>query len=162
MERNSPSYSSGREGMPASFPLLIPKPDTRTLATKNQDSKKRPALTKRWGRFQDTCKDLWIWEISACIFSILCMSAVAGILFRLQDRPLSSWSFSIAPNSLVSVFITLSKSAMLLVVAQGVSQMRWVHYQTGPHPLIDLETFDAASRGPWGSLIFLLEMEGRP
>lgn len=164
MAKSRSSSSSARdEGAPSSNPLLQhTNVEKHTSPNQSPDSEiKRTLPRKRRQRVQDACDDVWVWEISACIFSICCLSAVAGILFRLQDRPLSLWNFAIAPNSLISVFATLSKSSMLLVVAECVSQMRWVHYQTGPHSLIDLDTFDAASRGPWGSFVLILKMRGK-
>ena len=97
----------------------------------------------------------WTWELFAAIFSISCMAAVATILATIQDKPLSHWRFPIQPNSMVSVFSTLSNSALLFVVAKGLSQLKWIYFQKKRHRLFDLQVFDDASRGPLGSLRLL-------
>jgi uncharacterized protein DUF3176 len=97
----------------------------------------------------------WMWELFAAIFSISCMAAVATILATIQDKPLSHWRFPIQPNSMVSVFSTLSNSALLFVVAKGLSQLKWIYFQKKRHRLFDLQVFDDASRGPLGSLRLL-------
>jgi hypothetical protein len=42
-----------------------------------------------------------------------------------------------------------------LSTAACLSQLKWTHFQSAPRKLKDLETFDDASRGPWGSLRLL-------
>lgn len=41
-----------------------------------------------------------------------------------------------------------------LPAAEGISQLKWYWFNE-PQPLIDLDRFDTASRGPWGSLLLL-------
>lgn len=43
---------------------------------------------------------------------------------------------------------------MLLPVAEGLSQAKWLHFSAKPRALNDLEMFDRASRGPWGAFLF--------
>ncbi|KAN0081758.1 Protein of unknown function (DUF3176) domain containing protein [Elaphomyces granulatus] len=83
------------------------------------------------------------------------MAAVAAILATIQDKPLSHWRFPIQPNSMVSVFSTLSNSTLLFAVAKGLSQLKWIYFQKKRHRLFDLQVFDDASRGPLGSLRLL-------
>jgi hypothetical protein len=102
----------------------------------------------------------WWWEILSAILSVLSMVAVIAILCYFQDRPRESWTFSISPNSIISVFITVAKSALILTVAECLSQGKWGHFQN-PNRLSELELIDTASRGPWGSLQLLLGMKTR-
>jgi len=59
------------------------------------------------------------------------------------------------PQHAISVFSTLSKSALLVAVAEGISQLKWIYFRERRHRLYDLQVFDEASRGPWGSLQLL-------
>jgi chorismate mutase len=43
----------------------------------------------------------------------------------------------------------------MLSTAACLSQLKWTHFQSKPRKLKDLETFDDASRGPWGSIRLL-------
>jgi Protein of unknown function (DUF3176) len=49
---------------------------------------------------------------------------------------------------------------MLLVAAEGLSQLKWRWYDRAS-PLKDLLTYDDASRGPWGALTLLWNLRGR-
>ena len=97
----------------------------------------------------------WKWELLAAVFSISCMAAVVAILAIIQDKPLDHWRFPIQPNSMVSIFSTLSNFALLLGVREGLSQLKWIYFQKKRHRLFDLQIFDDASRGPIGSLRLL-------
>jgi hypothetical protein len=85
---------------------------------------------------------------------MLLMIATAASLYPLQDAPLWRWKLPIQPNSPVSVLLTLSKSCVLYALAEGIGQLKWVYVQQRYHRVRDIELFDNASRGPWGSLIF--------
>jgi len=59
-------------------------------------------------------------------------------------------------NTIVAIYATLLKTAILLVVAQGLGQLKWSWFATGkPKPLQDFVKYDDASRGPIGSLALL-------
>ncbi|KAK8005703.1 hypothetical protein PG990_011740 [Apiospora arundinis] len=93
----------------------------------------------------------WWWEILAPS----CMIGLVVILANIDNIPLSRWWLPIQPNSLIAVLTTLAKSSMMLTVASCISQLKWGHYSRHPRNLVDLETFDDASRGPWGSATLL-------
>ena len=95
---------------------------------------------------------LWAWEVAASVFSIACMVAVVVILSYEQDKPLENWQRgvgkSISPTAVVSFIGTIGKSTCLLVVAEIISQLKWIHFGSQPRKLVDLQVFDDASRGP--------------
>jgi hypothetical protein len=98
---------------------------------------------------------VWLWELSACIMGIACLVAIVGALIYEDGRRLDQWRLFIAPNALVSFLGTLSKSCLLLAVSEVISQYKWLHFARTSHKLVDLQLFDAASRGPLGSAEFL-------
>lgn len=102
----------------------------------------------------------WYWELSGVALSIGCIVAIVAILPRLDNKPLARWNFIMAPNTLISTFITVAKTSMLLAVAEGMSQLKWLYFQEDTRSLARLETFNDASRGPWGSLRFLMSRKG--
>lgn len=97
----------------------------------------------------------WAWEIGGIFISISCMIAVLSTLPYLSDHPLSDWKFPLGPNTMISTSITVTKTSMLLVIAEGISQLKWSYFQDRRHPIAELQDFDEASRGPWGSTMFL-------
>ena len=102
----------------------------------------------------------WWWELGAALLSVTSMLLIIVILFKVQDKPLESWKFSIQPNSLISVLTTVGKTAMLLAVAESISQLKWRYFRK-PRPLNRFQEFDNASRGPWGSLVLLCGTRSR-
>ncbi|EQB50838.1 hypothetical protein CGLO_09689 [Colletotrichum gloeosporioides Cg-14] len=44
-------------------------------------------------------------------------------------------------------------------VSTFISQLKWLHFKNGPQKFEHLEKFDEASRGPLGSLKFLVSMK---
>ena len=93
----------------------------------------------------------WLWELASLAVSALAMLAVIITLFKIDDTALSDWAFLIQPNSLISVFMTVFKSALLVPIAECIGQSKWLEFRRGPRPLANLQDFDEASRGPWGS-----------
>lgn len=104
-------------------------------------------------------KDSWVWEILGALLSILCMAAVVLLGLYIDDSSLSEWKLNITPGTMISALITLGKTSIMLPVAEGISQLKWIHFGTKKRPLNELEAFDDASRGPWGSLMLLWKIK---
>ncbi|KAH8896123.1 hypothetical protein GQ53DRAFT_838403 [Thozetella sp. PMI_491] len=97
--------------------------------------------------------DTWFWEILAITFSIACMVSVAVLASGIHQTWLSRWTFLLQPSTLISILVTGAQSSMMLVVAVVFGQLKWLHVSLPKtRPLVDLSTFDSASRGPLGSL----------
>ncbi|KAJ9136840.1 hypothetical protein NKR23_g9547 [Pleurostoma richardsiae] len=84
------------------------------------------------------------------------MLLILVVLFKANNHPLESWPLWIQPNSLISVFTTLGRTAMMVPVASCISQLKWRHFHLRPNRLSHLQALDDASRGPWGSFMLLL------
>lgn len=104
----------------------------------------------------------WKWEILALTFSSLCLAIVIVLLLVMNNRRLADWTLPISPNALVSIAITLSKSSLLMLIAEGISQLKWAHFAEKRQVLYDLQLFDAASRGPWGAFLLLYARKFKP
>jgi hypothetical protein len=61
----------------------------------------------------------------------------------------------IQPNALISIFAVIAKAALIYTIAGCISQSKWLRFHKEVHQIIDLQRFDDASRGPWGSTQFL-------
>ncbi|KAK4446695.1 hypothetical protein QBC34DRAFT_440696 [Podospora aff. communis PSN243] len=84
------------------------------------------------------------------------MLAIVIVLIKVDGVALASWTFPIQPNSVISIFITISKSALLLPISECISQSKWFRFSKTPRPLIELQDIDEASRGPLGSAQLLI------
>lgn len=114
-----------------------------------------------WSPFSRRTQGWWLWEISGTVLSIACMVAILIILPYLDNSPLNDWRFSVAPSTMISTFITVAKTSMLLAVAAGISQLKWQHFHEETRPLYELNIYDEATRGPWGALAFIFRMRLR-
>lgn len=117
-------------------------------------------LPRHWSKLRQywsgRIESSWAWEMCGMVLSVSCMVAIIATLPFLSEHPLSDWQFSLAPNTMISTFITVMKTSMLLVVAEGIGQLKWTYFVADAHPIVELQRFDVASRGPWGSLTLLL------
>jgi hypothetical protein len=93
--------------------------------------------------------------------SFLCTAAVIAILAGINNKPLSRWTFIISLNATIAVFITAAKSTAILSVASCQSQCKWLHFKKSARKVHELELFENASRGPWGSLLLLSLIRSR-
>ncbi|KAI0134372.1 hypothetical protein BJ170DRAFT_609542 [Xylariales sp. AK1849] len=100
----------------------------------------------------------WWWEITATILSIACMCALIVLLTKIDNIPLQDWLLQIQPNSVISVLTTIGKAALMVPAASCISQLKWRHFLLKPRKLVDLQLFDEASRGPWGSAVLIWRM----
>ncbi|KAF1990951.1 hypothetical protein K402DRAFT_167875 [Aulographum hederae CBS 113979] len=103
--------------------------------------------------------DSWSYEIVMITISLLSTLAIVILLDKISNRPLSTWTFFLKPNSLIAILATLTHATMLLPLASCLSQLKWLHFAV-PDTLDRLELFDSASRGPYGAvqLLFALKL----
>ncbi|KAI3325276.1 hypothetical protein HD806DRAFT_492495 [Xylariaceae sp. AK1471] len=97
----------------------------------------------------------WWWEIIAAIVSLSSNLLIIVLLIKIDQSPLKFWILPIQPSSLLSVLTTISKTSLLVSITSCISQLKWRHFSLRPRPLSQLQLFDDASRGPWGSLVMM-------
>jgi hypothetical protein len=100
-------------------------------------------LLTRWLR-------CWGWELGACLCSLAAFFAIVGFLRAYDGRPQPHWPYGITLNSAISWLSVLMKGSLLVPAAACISQCVWINL-TESDNLRCLETYDAASRGPWGA-----------
>ena len=102
----------------------------------------------------------WWAETLCCLIIIAAMAAIIAIVYPHQNLPLPEWPYNISINSLLAIIVVAMKAAMLLITAEGLSQLKWAWFKRR-RPLQDLTRYDRASRGPWGSLLLLWTLRSR-
>lgn len=114
--------------------------------------------TKLRQAFELSCFGWW-WEFGAVVVSLVATTLIMAILLVMNGKPLQHWRLPIQINSLVAIFSTFARSSLLLVLAEGLSQLKWNHFEKQSSTLNQLQTFDEASRGPWGALMLLVKLK---
>lgn len=101
--------------------------------------------------------DTWFWEIVSITFSAACFIAICSVLLGYDQKAMPNFPTGLTLNTIVSILATASKSALLCMVGTSIGQLKWIWFQGGKkRPVYDLQSFDDASRGPWGSVMVLL------
>ncbi|KAE8153561.1 hypothetical protein BDV25DRAFT_149089 [Aspergillus avenaceus] len=119
----------------------------RSSSAQNVPSNRSPWLTLGF--------DSWIYESIAVCFSIACLVAIVCIL-QIYDGQLSpNLPSDITLNTVISVLATVSKSSLVYAVGECIGQLRWISFRQSRRPLTDVQLYDSASRGPWGSLLII-------
>ena len=64
-------------------------------------------------------------------------------------------------NTIISILANIARVSLLMAVAATISQNKWLWFYKDSHKLPDIQCFEEASRGPWGSFIMLVRLRGR-
>lgn len=113
----------------------------------------------------------WILELLACVTSLLALVGIIILLRRYDGKPTPQWPKMITINSAIALLTIVVRGSIVFAVTEGtyslrllldyfctdtigISQLKWVWFRR-PRPLMDLSAFDMASRGPWGSILFV-------
>jgi hypothetical protein len=103
---------------------------------------------------EDFANRWWIWEILASVVSIVLLASIFVILIKYDNKSLDAWPVTWKINSVVSFITNIPQIGMMVPVAAGISQLKWLWYKKN-HSLADIDKFDQAGRGPFGA-VFLL------
>ena len=112
-------------------------------------------------RSNDAVSGWWTLELLSYTVSLVSLVAIIVILRHYEGHAQPAWSHNITLNSVLSWFTTLFKANLLVPIVACLSQASWVHFRSGPRPLIDMVVYDSASRGPMGSLRLLFTLRAK-
>jgi hypothetical protein len=156
-------YSTERLDSRRTSPLPSPSPKIPGYSVvqqhdANYSDEPKTIITKK-SRKDRFVRFGWYWEIGAILAGIISTAAIVTVLAQIDGKPLSSWTYTIQPASLVAIFSTIAKSSLLVPVAVCLSQLKWSYFEK-PRELGHMQVFDDASRGPWGAAVLLWKTKG--
>ncbi len=118
--------------------------------------------THKWWDRKRTADRLWLYELLGALGSLACFAALVAVLRRSEGKEQSRWLYNkLTLNGLIALLSTFIRASMMFSVGACLSQMKWNHFSSqssqgsSGRRLEDLNTFDEASRGPFGSLKLL-------
>ena len=100
----------------------------------------------------------WYLEIFWSIVSFGCFVALVIVLNKFNGQPLPKWPLGLTINTIIALLATISRTGFIIPICESISQLKWLWYQE-ERPLADLQAFDEASRGAWGTLKLLVVMQ---
>jgi hypothetical protein len=102
----------------------------------------------------------WAFEILALVVALGAVAAIIGVVFRYNGRALPDWPHDITLNALIALLATFANATISVCLSSGISQAKWIRFKQSAAPLSDMEVFDDASRGSWGSMKLLATARG--
>lgn len=116
-------------------------------------SLRSPSPTPRYTR---SIFKSWVWEIMSCFAALTSLVTLVVILDIYNGSALDAWEHTITINSIISILVTIMKASVVLPLAEGLSQLKWVWFDEQERSLKDLVVFDEASRGVIGASKLIL------
>ncbi|PYI13750.1 hypothetical protein BO99DRAFT_477529 [Aspergillus violaceofuscus CBS 115571] len=106
-------------------------------------------------------QEWYVLELASMLVAAGCVVATVIVLRRYDRRPQPAWRY-MSLNALISWLSTISKACILFAVSEALGQLKWVWFAQGRRrPLPNLQTFDSASRGLYGSAQLIWMLRGR-
>ena len=145
-----------REAVPKLGPSVV-----NAAATDGQGGRETQALPKRPTRTRrySVIRTWWL-EVLSCILFLAAFFAIVATVYPYSGKKPPKWKYGLTLNTFIAIEMVILKAAMLLVVAEGLGQLKWSWFGR-ERTLHDLATYDKASRGPWGALMLLFKLRGQ-
>lgn len=112
-------------------------------------------ISSRNGKYRSHLRDWWK-EAAVFLLGTIALIAIFILLIWSNGMLLRDWHSKVSLNTTIAVLAQVAASALLYVVSNSMSQLKWVIYQKKRRALDSLEYVDNASRGPAGSIVFVL------
>ena len=107
-------------------------------------------------RSKNLFMDTWLLELTALAVCVASLGTILVLLACYDNRPNFHWH-KITLNALISIFATLVRNMLAIVVSSALGQFKWIWYFRASKPLPDFSLIDDASRGSWGGLRLLIK-----
>jgi hypothetical protein len=147
----STSQTSGR----TSIPTDLDTDDGHTALITSDASQARPSISSflRW----------WFPEILTSIISVASLLSTVIVIRHYDGLNMNDLNlpYSLTLNGIIAAIATINRVALMVPVGSAMSQEVWLWFSSAAHKdtcrsrFLDLDLSDAASRGAWGSLVFL-------
>lgn len=103
----------------------------------------------------------WTFEMFCLTLSTGCLFTITLLLIMAANRPTGSiYSGAVDLGQVLTLLFSVAKWSLLLATVEALGQLKWSWLVRRPRKMIDLETFDLATKGAWGSLRLLWRTRG--
>ena len=149
-----------------SFVPRFTPPFLRTSASFPQDQQADKGSRSLWTNIKQCIRDLivgwWLWELLSWFISALCIFGIAMLLGYWDGRAVPDrWPLGVTLNAYIAILSGITKYTLAVPVDNAIGQAKWHWLAREPRPLMDIERFDDASRGPVGSLLLICRVKLR-
>ncbi|KAH6613877.1 hypothetical protein C7974DRAFT_403967 [Boeremia exigua] len=124
------------------------------------DGRSRRGYQRAWLRLRQCVHKLWLLELSASILSLVFFAAICVVLKVYENLIVETTVMMKRPHiyPILAILGAMMRATMLLPVATAIGQLKWSWFRSRSRTLVDMERFDEATRGIYGSakLLFYL------
>lgn len=106
-------------------------------------------------------KPHWWLEITALFLCICALISTIVLLFFAHGKPLVDYPSVISLNASISILATVTRVLLGFALGSCLGQWKWNWFRKRSDSLTIFESFEDASRGPWGSFILLANFKVR-
>ncbi|KAJ5720840.1 uncharacterized protein N7483_008774 [Penicillium malachiteum] len=129
-------------------------PDARTSDFKKTSAKPFKLFKKKAHKRDFDFSGSWVWEIGSAAVAVIGIALLVGFLIKIHGTKYADWQYTAAPNTVVSIIVTVTESALLVPITACLGQLKWNLYRRSV-PLEYMQAIDEASRGSFGSFQIL-------
>ncbi|KAK1782987.1 hypothetical protein QBC45DRAFT_317725 [Copromyces sp. CBS 386.78] len=94
----------------------------------------------------------WGWEMAAVLLSCCSLAATIVVLKLYDGINVDSWKFYLSLSTTISILSQVSRTSLAFALTSCIGQAKWNWFSRKEDRLARFNQFDAASRGPLGSL----------
>jgi hypothetical protein len=98
--------------------------------------------------------NIWWWEAICCFIALGALLAIVATVRTHESKTIPEWKFGLTVNAIIAACTVVLKAAAGLVLAEGISHLKWISVAQ-PQSLSTFVAHDDAARGPWGALKLL-------
>lgn len=98
----------------------------------------------------------WLLDIGAFVISLSCVIAILAIIYHYDGQAEPTWH-GVTLNTVIGYLAQIAQVCLAAPLGNAISQLKWTWYwnETKPRGINDFQLYDAASRGPLGSVSML-------
>ncbi|EFQ31912.1 hypothetical protein CGRA01v4_13083 [Colletotrichum graminicola] len=136
-----------------------------TSSTRGQELNENKSLFERaTSLFEEW---YYVWEVFGILISGLAIIAICMVVFRFDGNQVPKWeakvpyrkeTFRLTINSLLSMLSVLGSTCAMIPVTKSLGQLKYLWFMEQDRKLADLEVFDSASRGKFGSAMLIWKL----
>ncbi|KAK1585251.1 uncharacterized protein LY79DRAFT_591627 [Colletotrichum navitas] len=136
-----------------------------TSSTLGQESNENKSLFERaTSLFEEW---YYVWEVFGILISGLAIVAICMVVSHFDGKQVPDWEakvpyrkekFRLTINSLLSMLSVLGSTCAMIPVTKSLGQLKYLWFMEQDRKLADLEVFDSASRGKFGSAMLIWKL----
>ncbi|PWY61674.1 hypothetical protein BO83DRAFT_219960 [Aspergillus eucalypticola CBS 122712] len=128
--------------------------DVRTAYSRTASARGSTSLINKPHKRRFDFSGSWLWEIICAAFAVIGIASLVGFLIRIHGTRYADWQYTAAPNTVISIIMTITEAALLVPITACLGQLKWNLYRR-PASLEYMQAIDEASRGSFGSFQIL-------